>query len=69
MTKPFQSGAVAGKLAGMLEGGHHKVELNDSEWDRLYTWMDANALFYGTYIHADQKLQQIGMRIDAPTLQ
>ena len=32
----------------LLEG-HHDVKLSADDTDRLITWMDANALFYGTF--------------------
>ena len=36
---------------------------------RLATWMDANALFYGTFDPEDQKRQQRGERIAGPALE
>ena len=33
---------------------------------RLNTWMDANALFYGTFDVKEQKKQLLGQAIDGP---
>jgi hypothetical protein len=53
----------------ILEGRHAKVVLTHPEIDRLATWMDSNALFYGTFDRADQARQQRGERIPGPKLQ
>ena len=37
--------------------------------ERLVTWMDANALFYGTFDPADQARQQRGEPIAGPALE
>ena len=50
----------------ILETRHEKVALSAEEIDRLATWMDANALFYGTFDPADQARQQRGRRIAGP---
>ena len=42
-------GAVASPLIRMLDKGHHKVKLTPAEYDRLVTWVDLNALYYGSY--------------------
>ena len=33
----------------MLEKGHHGVTLDRDAWDRLYTWIDLNVPFHGTW--------------------
>lgn len=43
-------GAIASGLIGMLERGHHDVKLPPADWDRLVTWVDINAPYYGTYL-------------------
>jgi hypothetical protein len=53
----------------ILRGQHEKVVLTPAEIDRLATWMDTNALFYGTFDPADQLRQQHGERIAGPKLQ
>ena len=66
-TQPDVFGARASPLMALLLKGHQGVELSDEDIDRLATWMDANALFYGTFDPHDQQLQQRGERIALPT--
>lgn len=56
-------------LMKMLLGGHHDVALAAADVERLVTWMDANALFYGTFDKAAQDRQQRGERIEGPALE
>jgi hypothetical protein len=65
-TIPGFFGARASSLMTQLLKGHKKVKLSGSELERLVTWMDANALFYGTFNAEDQRRQQRGERIPAP---
>ncbi|MCX6876188.1 MAG: SUMF1/EgtB/PvdO family nonheme iron enzyme [Verrucomicrobia bacterium] len=37
------------ELGQMLRKGHHGVTLDAESWDRLTTWADLNAPFYGTW--------------------
>ena len=67
-TQPDVFGARASPLMALLLKGHQGVELGDDDIERLATWMDANALFYGTFDPHDQQLQQNGERIAAPSL-
>ena len=53
----------------LLKTGHYKVALSADEIERLATWMDTNALFYGTFDPADQKRQLQGQRIEGPKLE
>jgi hypothetical protein len=53
----------------LLRKGHEGVQLSDEEFERLTTWMDANALFYGTFDPEDQRRQQLGERIAGPALE
>jgi hypothetical protein len=53
----------------MLRDGHRDVKLNNDDFARLTTWMDANALFYGTFDPEDQARQLRGERIAGPALQ
>lgn len=69
LSKPDFFGARGSSLMRLLDEGHEGVSLNDDEWERLITWMDANALFYGTFNHEDQKRQLRGERIAGPDLQ
>ena len=68
-TYPDQFGARASKLMKQLLAGHHDVRLSKDDLDRLITWMDANALFYGTFNPKDQQRQFKGERIAGPDLE
>ncbi|OQB37713.1 MAG: Protein TolB [Candidatus Hydrogenedentes bacterium ADurb.Bin179] len=46
---PGKVGARASKLLGLLESGHHGVELSPEEWRRITLWLDGNSTFYGDY--------------------
>ena len=69
LTQPGHFGARGSRLMDMLLAGHQDVALSPDELERLVTWMDANALFYGTFNREDQARQQRGERIDGPELQ
>ena len=69
LSKPGHFGAMGSSLMKMLLTGHEKVVLSDEEIERLATWMDANALFYGTFNRDDQARQRRGERISGPDLQ
>ncbi|MHC4504071.1 MAG: HzsA-related protein, partial [Planctomycetota bacterium] len=47
--KPLETGSHKSKLVAHLEAGHNKIKLTDNEKRRLYTWIDANCPYYGTY--------------------
>jgi hypothetical protein len=66
LTQPDFFGARASALMKMLIEGHQEVELDPEDVERLVTWMDANALFYGTFNMEDQARQQRGERIEGP---
>ena len=66
---PRKYGAIGSPLYQMLQAGHHHVEFTPEEKERLITWMDTNALFYGTFNYADQDRQQLGERIVGPDLE
>ncbi|MGA2617572.1 MAG: hypothetical protein ABSF26_08190 [Thermoguttaceae bacterium] len=68
-TYPDQFGARASTLMKLLLAGHHEVQLSKDDLARLITWMDANALFYGTFNREDQKRQLKGERIAGPDLE
>ena len=66
MTEPLRFGAVGSPLIKMLDQGHGKVTLTPEEQERLCTWIDANALFYGTFDVNEQRKQLLGKVIDGP---
>lgn len=69
LTYPDRFGARASPLMALLLEGHEDVTLSDEELRCLITWMDANALFYGTFDPENQKRQQRGERIAGPALE
>jgi len=69
MSRPNLFGARASKLMALLLEGHEDVALGEEDMERLITWMDTNALFYGTFDPEDQKRQQRGERIAGPALE
>jgi cytochrome c553 len=62
-------GARGSRLMQMLLAGHEGVELDADSLERLALWIDANALFYGTYEPAEQAKQLRGEVIAEPELQ
>jgi len=69
LSKPGYYGARGSRLMKTLSKDHYGVKLGAADLRRLVTWMDANALFYGTFDPKDQARQQRGERIAAPALQ
>jgi hypothetical protein len=68
-TQPGFFGARGSSLMALLRRGHAEVILPPAACDRLATWMDANALFYGTFDPAAQSRQLKGELIAGPSLQ
>jgi len=69
LSQPDYFGARGSRLMKTLQKGHYDVKLRREDLDRLITWMDANALFYGTFDPADQERQRRGERIAGPAVQ
>ena len=49
LQKPAEFSAETTDLYQMLAGGHYGVQLDAESWDRLITWIDLNAPYYGTW--------------------
>lgn len=47
---PYEYHASTSPLVQMLKRGHHGVELTEAEWKSLYTWIDFNAPYHGSFI-------------------
>lgn len=47
--EPMDYYSNTSELVQMLRKGHHGVELNKEEWDRLITWIDMNVPYRGSY--------------------
>ena len=69
LTEPDRFGARVSTLVKLLEEGHYDVKLSADDWNRINTWIDANALFYGTFKPEDQVRQLRGERIEGPELE
>ncbi len=68
LQSPLEWHASTSELIQMLEKGHHRVQLDDEAWDRLYTWIDLNVPDHGTWTETEQhgldagKLRDIARR-------
>jgi hypothetical protein len=69
LSRPNLFGARASPLMELILKGHERIALSDTELERLVTWMDTNALFYGTFDPEDQNRQRRGERIAGPALE
>ncbi len=52
--KPLTTGSRVSKLAQLIESGHGKVDMDDMDDEsrrRIYTWIETNVPYYGTYQH------------------
>ncbi len=49
--RPLESGARVSRLVELIEAGHGDVDVDDESRRRLYTWIEANVPYYGTYDH------------------
>jgi hypothetical protein len=46
---PYAWGACRSRLVEVVRSGHHGVKLPQEALDRIITWIDLNASYYGTY--------------------
>ncbi len=46
---PLEFHADTSELVQLLKKGHHGVTLNPEQWDRLYTWIDLNVPYWGSW--------------------
>ncbi len=65
---PLEFHADTSELTQMLKKGHHNVKLDKEAWSRLYTWMDLNAPFRGTWTEAGAKKDILDRRIELKSL-
>ncbi len=49
LLSPMEFHASTTELVQMLALGHHGVQLEPESWDRLFTWIDLNAPFHGSW--------------------
>jgi len=69
LSKPDHFGARGSKLMKHLSTAHKHVRLTGNDLERLVTWMDTTALFYGTFNPKDQVRQLKGEGIEGPDLE
>ncbi len=46
---PYEFHASTSEGIQLLEKGHHGVKLDEDSWRRLYTWIDLNVPYYGSW--------------------
>ncbi|MBT7066732.1 MAG: SUMF1/EgtB/PvdO family nonheme iron enzyme [Verrucomicrobia bacterium] len=61
---PLEFHADTSELIQMLQKGHHNVQLDAEAWDRLYTWIDLNAVFFGTWSERGAKPETLKRRLE-----
>ena len=49
LLSPMEFHASTAELVQLLKMGHHGVQLDAAAWSRLYTWIDLNAPYHGTW--------------------
>lgn len=49
--KPYEYHASTSELIRILKNDHHGVELTDEEWRALYTWIDFNVPYHGSFVY------------------
>jgi len=49
MAVPYEYHASTSEGVQILEKGHHGVKLDDESWRRIYTWIDLNVPYYGSW--------------------
>jgi hypothetical protein len=59
-------GAIGSGLIQLLRKKHADIELTPEELRRIGTWIDLNAIYYGTYDSSQLSLQQHGKPIPMP---
>jgi hypothetical protein len=62
-------GARGSKLIQLLKAGHAEVKLTADELARIGTWIDLNAVYYGTYDSTLTAKQQRGEPIPMPAIE
>ena len=49
--RPLESGSRVSRLIELIEAGHGDVNVDDESRRKIYTWIEANVPYYGTYDH------------------
>ena len=53
--RPYEYHASTSELIRILKNDHHGVKLTDKEWRAIYTWIDMNAPYRGSFVQRDLK--------------
>ncbi len=61
---PLEFHVNTSELAQMLKKGHHNVTLDRESWDKLYTWMDTNAPYHGSWSEARANKKILERRLE-----
>jgi mono/diheme cytochrome c family protein len=71
VTRPGHQSADESRLWQVLADRDHatEVQLTAEDHERIRTWLDANAPFYGTYREAERQAQRAGQVVPPPRLQ
>ncbi len=64
MLNPYEFHASTSEGVQLLEKGHHGVTLDDDSWRRLYTWIDLNVPFHGSWtsVYGENRVAPIAAR-------
>ena len=73
MSVPYEFHASTSEGVQLLQKGHHGVNMDKDSWRRLYTWIDLNVPFYGSWSTAysgndDKKNKTAEMSVKAAAL-
>lgn len=52
VNRPYESGTLASRLPDYFTKDHCKMEIAKDDLERIYTWIDADIPYYGTYAHS-----------------
>ncbi|MCX6359526.1 MAG: hypothetical protein NT029_06965 [Armatimonadetes bacterium] len=69
VSRPGRYGSTGSSVMKLVLAGHGGVKASPADIERLATWMDAGAIFYGTFDREQQALQQAGGRLTKPVLE
>ncbi|MDO5581665.1 MAG: SUMF1/EgtB/PvdO family nonheme iron enzyme [Planctomycetia bacterium] len=56
--KPMEYHVSTSELIQMLRKGHHNVQLDQEAWQKLYTWIDLNVPYFGTWMDISNAMSE-----------
>ncbi len=54
--QPMEYHVSTSELVQMLRKGHHNVQLDEEAWRKIYSWIDLNVPYFGTWMQISQSL-------------